>query len=65
MGNVCNMEEVATIEIHKEGNRYYLYFIAHDEISELMNATDGCWTDKRISYKNIVALCNVIRGDKK
>lgn len=65
MGNVCNMEEVATIEIHKEGNRYYLCLIARDEISDLLKVEEGCWTDKRISYENIVALCNVIRGDKK
>ena len=65
MIDVCNMEEIANIEIHKDGNRYYLCLIANDEISGLLKVEEGCWTNKRISYKNIVALCNVIRGDNK
>ena len=55
-------EEVATIEIYKEGNRHYLNFISYDEISELLNSRSGCWKEKRIAYKDIVALCNAITG---
>lgn len=65
MTNVCNMEEVAEIEIYKEGNKYYLNFIAHDEISTLINVEEGCWEEKRISRKDIIALCNIVRGSKK
>lgn len=63
--NVCNMEEVATIEIHKDGDKYYLNFIAYDEISELLSSRDGCWKEKQIAYKDLVALCSIIRSKKK
>lgn len=65
MTNVCNMEEVAVIEIHKEGDKYYLNFIAYDEISTLINVQEGCWKEKRISHKDIIALCNIVKGSKK
>ena len=62
--DVCNMEEIATIEIHKNGDKYYLNFITYGEISELLNSRDGCWKEKQIAYKDIVTLCNII-GSKK
>lgn len=63
--DVCNMEEIATIEIHKDGDRYYLNFITYGEISELLGVRSGSWKEKRISYKDIVALCHILRGNKK
>lgn len=59
--NVCNMPNLATIEIHKHNDRYYLNFIAHEEIAEELGVEKGLWTDtEAVSDKIIAEIINAI-----
>ena len=59
--NVCNIPNLATIEIHKHNDRYYLNFIAHEEIAEELSVEKGLWTDtEAVSDKIIAEIINAI-----
>jgi hypothetical protein len=62
--NICNMPEIATIEIHKskETGRYYIHYICHNwKINDLnFNAVDGLWTDKYIPKSKAQALMDFL-----
>lgn len=43
--NVCNMPELATIKIHKYEGKYYLNFIAYEEVADKLDIPNGMWID--------------------
>lgn len=50
--NVCNMEEVMNIELHREGDKYYITLFADDCYDKVGLPRNGVWCDSHAIPKN-------------
>lgn len=58
--NICNMNEIGNINIHKHDGRYYLNIIAYDDVAERLKISDGLWTAFEISENLLSSILDVI-----
>ena len=63
--NVCNMEEVMNIELHRENDKYYINIIADDCYEKVGLPRNGEWCESRaIPKKKLDNLFNALADIK-